>query len=80
MAKTKKREKYNQVDVIPSACPKCHCTDREPYFAIKRLETYGVTPAGREYTRVTFKRTRCKRCGQARVDRVFESPADSTES
>lgn len=68
---------YTQIDVIPPSCPKCGCTDREPYFAIKRLAISGLTPAGRPYTRITFRRTRCKGCGQSRIDRVFESPAEA---
>ena len=87
MAKSRKRttddaavqqvDVYTQIDVIPPSCPKCGCTDREPYFAIKRLAISGVTPAGVPYTRITFRRTRCKGCGQSRIDRVFESPAEA---
>lgn len=67
-----KRQQYTQVDVIPPACPKCLSTEREPYFAIKKLAVDGITPNGVKYNRITFKRTRCKRCTQARVDRIFE--------
>lgn len=68
------RQSYVQLDVIPPACPRCHCTDRTAYFAIKTIQSIGVTPSGVEYSQITFKRTRCSRCGQARVDRIFESP------
>lgn len=68
---------YTQIDVMPPSCPKCGCTDRGPYFAIRRLASCGVTRDGQPYTRITFKRTRCKKCGQSRVDRFFESPAEA---
>lgn len=69
-------DQYRIVDVIPSACPKCQCTDREPYFAIKAIDSKGISPAGYPYTRLTFKRTRCKRCKQARVDRLYENTGE----
>lgn len=77
-AAVKERNKYTTVDVVPSACPMCSCTEREPYFAIRRLAVAGTSPSGVEYTQITWKRTRCKRCGQRRVDRVFESLADDS--
>ncbi len=73
----RKREGYIQLDVIPPRCPNCGCTDREPYFAIRKMAISGVTPAGQPYTRITIKRTRCKSCGQSRDDRLYESPAEA---
>lgn len=73
MPKTKQRETFSQVDVIPGECPRCLCTEREPYFAIARHDKSGIGPSGRPYTRITKKRTRCKRCGHPRVDRFFEN-------
>lgn len=76
MAKSKVKsesDSYCVVEVHPSACPDCHCTEREGYFAINTQVYAGISPSGFEFNRITRKRTRCKRCGRPRVDKFYEN-------
>lgn len=62
------------IDHDPSACPKCRSTEREPYFgAPLEQEFSGTRPNGQAYTHIVRRRTRCKNCGQARIDRTYEN-------
>lgn len=70
--KPKVNQEYQQVDVIPPGCLKCGSTDREPYHNIRSINSVGNRD-GRPYTRITLKRTKCSKCGQCRVDRIFEN-------
>ena len=71
--------------VHPAACPHCGKTDREPYRLASVIAHGGVTATGREYSHVVNRRTKCRACGQARIDRYFEnrapeaSPGDECE-
>ncbi len=57
-----------------TACPACGSTDRTEYKDTREpLEHAGVTPSGKPYTHVRWKRTCCKGCGQFRIDKVFEN-------
>lgn len=57
-----------------TACPACGSTDRTEYKDTRTpLEHAGVTPSGRPYTHVRWKRTCCKGCGQFRIDKTFEN-------
>ena len=78
--KQKKRNVYEQVDVIPPACRKCGSTDRTGYVNVRTIEISGETATGQPYTQMTLKRTMCKGCGQHRIDRVFENPKTMYES
>lgn len=49
-------------------CPKCHSVKRERYHRVRSREISGTTRDGRRYTRVTWRRTKCRSCGQCRVD------------
>lgn len=61
------------VDVIPSCCRKCGCTERTPYVNAQEMAYGGVTGTGRQYTHIVWRSTRCVECGQGRRDRVFEN-------
>lgn len=61
------------VDVIPSRCRKCGCTERTPYVNAQELAHGGVTGDGRQYTHIVWRSTRCVGCNQGRRDRVFEN-------
>jgi hypothetical protein len=51
----------------------CLSTDREKYFGTPIVhEISGVDPDGKPYNRKVMKRTRCKACGQQRLDSYFE--------
>jgi len=67
-----KTTKRDIVTVAASRCRKCGSTDRAPYSQTKSRQLTGCTPAGEPYNRVSWKRTKCKSCGQARVDKIFE--------
>lgn len=58
--------------VKKSRCPKCQSTDREAYHNVRELAIDSVTPDGERYNRVIWRRTRCKNCGQVRIDKSFE--------
>jgi predicted Zn-ribbon and HTH transcriptional regulator len=58
-------------DVLPSSCPKCGSTNREPYSGQPREFKYAGEHEGRPYTRIVYRSTRCRDCGQARVDREW---------
>lgn len=61
------------VDVIPSRCRKCGCTERTPYANAQEMEFGGTTGDGRPFTHIVWRSTRCVGCGQGRRDRVFEN-------
>jgi hypothetical protein len=53
----------------PTTCPKCGSTEREKYHGTRRVA--GSCTIGNElWGWVDFKNTKCKKCGQARVDRI----------
>ena len=54
-------------------CHACGSTDREPYLSRREQAIAGVDPAGRPYTHVVWRRCRCARCGQYRIDRHTEN-------
>lgn len=74
-ATRKKREpkRYDQVDVrvIPSHCRSCSSTKRTPYHNLRKLDRPGILSDGTRYERVTWQRTTCADCGQARTDRTY---------
>jgi hypothetical protein len=68
-AKTAERD---VVLVLPAACVRCHSTERAPYDKIRERAISGRTTDGRPYTHVVWRKTRCRACGQARVERHYE--------
>ncbi len=65
------------VTVELSRCQNCGSTDRTPYEGTTQQECQGTRtdPAtGREiaFTKIVRRRTCCKACGQARIDRTYE--------
>lgn len=59
--------------IVPvSRCPICGSTEREDYHGTRTLEVGGVLPDGTVYRRVVWRNTRCRSCGQARVDKTYE--------
>lgn len=59
------------VDVDLSRCAKCGGTEREPYTNTA-TQVYPGMRDGKPYNRIVRNHTRCKTCGQARVDRVYK--------
>ena len=53
-------------------CKACHSTERERYTNSRSVSTCGIDPEGKPYNRVTWRNTRCKNCGQVRVDKSYE--------
>jgi hypothetical protein len=59
------------VDIERTACPGCASTDRVAYYAVRRADINSRLPDGRVFNGVTWRRTRCKSCGQHRIDREY---------
>lgn len=68
------------VDVPPSRCTRCGCTERATYNDMKRIPGHGTAPDGRPYTAVILRPTKCLNpdCGQHRNDRTWEYVPDET--
>ena len=60
------------VEVIESRCEKCGSGERENYINKRTLPLSGRTMDGRLYTSVTWRRTRCLKCGQWRDDKTYD--------
>lgn len=58
--------------VQPSVCPACGSSDREPYNRPLTVVECAGEYNGRPYTRVVFRVTRCRACGQHRYDKSYE--------
>lgn len=56
-----------------SRCAKCGSTDRTAYSNTKVYPFPGTDREGHPYTHVVRRTTRCKACGQARIDRSVEN-------
>jgi hypothetical protein len=67
------RAKAEIVDTVKSRCPKCQSTDREPYSGTLAIHAPGIDTDRKPYTHVVKRWTRCKKCGQARVDQSVEN-------
>lgn len=63
-----KRSPTPEVEVIPSACPKCGSTNHAGYNSTKERDIAGTLRDGRTYRRIVWKRTKCLDCDQNRVD------------
>lgn len=70
-------EKQPEVVGTLTRCPHCKSTKREPYFGINTMEYTGTDPNGDPYNRITWKRTKCKSCQRARIDKFFELIPDA---
>jgi hypothetical protein len=57
--------------VALSRCRACGSTDREGYYGVRVLQMAGAHE-GEPYTHIVWRRTRCRCCGQMRVDRSYE--------
>ena len=68
-----KTEDRMVVSVIPAACPRCRSTSREPYDKVRERAIAGRTVDGHAYTHVVWRKTKCKACGQARIERHYEN-------
>lgn len=69
---------YLQTVSYPPRCPQCGCTERGKYHNTVTREIGGIDPAGNRYSRVTWKRTQCKQCGQRYTVRFYDQPAETT--
>lgn len=67
-----KNKQRDEVTVHISSCKTCGSTEREKYTNPQVMEQEGFLPNGQQYNQITWRNTRCLRCGQARVDRFFE--------
>jgi ribosomal protein S27AE len=61
------------VELKKSSCTKCGSTEHTGYHNTRNpLMAKGITPDGRKYNCVIYRRTRCSNCGQSRIDKSFE--------
>jgi hypothetical protein len=72
-----RRRTTDIVTVAASRCRKCGSTEREGYFNTNETPASGIDADGRPYTHVVRRWTRCRNCGQTRIDRAYENrPAE----
>jgi hypothetical protein len=66
------------VDVATSRCPKCGSTERTDYSDTLTtvVDAPGDHPRFGLYNKVVLRRTKCKACDQARIDRSYELTAN----
>ncbi len=73
--KTRRKPRKTITSVhVPDSCPKCGSTERTAYEDILTRPIAGETRVAGEpvrHTSISWKRTTCKNCGQARRVRVF---------
>lgn len=69
-----KNVQRDECDVVASRCKRCGSSLRKPYQSDPTtLAAGGVDPiTGANYTHVIWRRTACKQCGQARIDKCYE--------
>lgn len=73
-ANASQETKRDIVEVELPRCKKCGSTDREPYHGTTTYEKpIEGEHNGEPFTHVIWKRTRCRSCGQARVDKYREN-------
>jgi hypothetical protein len=65
------QEAPETVTVEPSRCQSCGSTEREKYFCTTTRAIAG-SHDGQPYTHIVWRRTRCKACGQVRIDKSYE--------
>lgn len=69
----KKAENVPVEEAALTQCPKCHSTERAPYNGVRTREYSGITPDGRQYNFISWKNTKCTKCGQHRIDKIYEN-------
>ena len=67
------KKKTGRANGKKTRCPNCDSTTRLPYEGTTTREISGKDEDGKPYTHVVWRRTRCKKCNQARIDRTFEN-------
>lgn len=79
MARTKGARNIDDIAIQhPSRCRACGSTEREPYSNRDEEECITTIGEGIPITHIIRQQTRCKTCGQARIDRTFENRPEST--
>lgn len=70
-----KNVRRDECDVVTSRCKKCGSSSRTPYQSDPTtLAAAGTDPiTGAPYTHVIWRRTACRQCGQARIDKCYEN-------
>lgn len=62
-----------EIDVLPGECPKCGSTARGVYTGTNRHLFVSGVMQGRYYTSITFRRCKCAKCGQTRIERTYHT-------
>lgn len=72
-------KKWEIVETVPAACPKCGSTKRAPYKGSPIEKAILGERGGRMFTHVVWRRTHCLQCGQHRKDKSFENRGSGAE-
>jgi hypothetical protein len=59
-------------DAPASVCIKCGSTERERYTTHREYDALGLYQ-GKKYTHIVYRRTKCAKCKQSRIDRTYEN-------
>jgi len=62
-----------EVDVQPCSCPKCGSTARGVYTGTNRHMFVSGVYNGVYYTSITWRRCKCAKCGQARIEKTYHT-------
>lgn len=62
-----------EVDVLPVSCPKCGSTARGVYTGTNRHLFVSGVHNGVYYTSITWRRCKCAKCGQARIEKTYHT-------
>lgn len=59
------------VEVEQTKCPSCGSTQRSPFFGTPNHIDASGEHDGLLYSSVTFRRCKCLKCGQVRIEKTF---------
>ncbi len=66
-----KNKRHPIIETIGTRCPKCSSTERAGYRDVKTHECSGIAPDGMPFNFVSFKQTKCLKCGLRRIDKSY---------
>lgn len=67
------KSESQEVEVLPGECPRCGSTARSVYTGTNKHMFVSGVFQGRYYTSITWRRCKCAKCGQARVEKTYHT-------
>lgn len=67
------KNKNPVVALIPSACPRCGCTERESVRIIRERRIAGKAPNGQPRTHIVWRRVRCRACRRYYIEQEHQN-------